>query len=174
MFMKEKLSAFVDNELTEVEEQRLLTELRSDEEMRATWGRYHVARAAMRNELGGFACADLRRAVTEKVAGEPPHQASYFRSKTLAKAVSGLAIAASVATIAIVSLRSPVAPPATSNSIVQAPAEATAVTQVRDRGGTRVLTTADTLNSYLMEHSEFAPTAGMLPYVRSVNYDNNR
>src|SRR3990172_2764439 len=49
--MKEHLSALMDNELDELSERRLHTQLASDADLRQSWERYHLARAALRGEL---------------------------------------------------------------------------------------------------------------------------
>ena len=49
--MNEKLSAFMDNELDELETRRLLATLAEDEALRAAWGRYHLAGAVLRRRL---------------------------------------------------------------------------------------------------------------------------
>src|SRR6266566_3181149 len=108
--MNEKLSAFVDNELTQFEERHLLTELRSDEPLRATWGRYHVIRAALRNELAGMVYSRVPESVAGTILHEPLRRDRRALALTLSKAIGGIAIAASVAAFAILSLRSPVAP----------------------------------------------------------------
>jgi sigma-E factor negative regulatory protein RseA len=174
--MNENLSAFVDNELSEFEERRLLVELGHDPQLRATWERYHLIRAALRNELERLAPATLSGAVAEVVAREPLRRHWRTSATMLGKTVGGLAIAASVAAIAILSLQSPVTPRGETESVAQATAGGQAV-RVATPVAARVPTAADALNAYLVEHSEFAPTAGlgnMLPYVRTVGHDSNR
>ena len=173
--MNEKLSAFVDNELSEVDERHLLVELRHDPRLRATWERYHLIRAALRNELESLAPTTLPGVVTEVISREPMPRRWRATATTLGKTVGGLAIAASVATFAILSLQSPVAPRGETVTDAQATAGGQAA-QVATPVAARMPTEADALNAYLVEHSEFAPTAGMgnmLPYVRMVGYDES-
>ncbi len=174
--MNEKLSAFVDNELSEFEERRLLVELGHDPQLRATWERFHLIRAVLRNELERLAPATLSGVVTEVVAREPLRRDWRATATMLGKTVGGLAIAASVAAIAILSLQAPVTPRGETESVAQATVGGQAV-QVVTPVAVRAPTEADALNAYLVEHSEFAPTAGMgnmLPYVRTVGYASNR
>lgn len=174
--MNEKLSAFVDNELSEIEERRLLVELGHDPQLRAAWGRYHLIGAALRNELERVMSAKLPNAVAEVVACEPLRHRWRARAATFGKSIGGIAIAASVAAIAIWNLQSPVAP--RGETAATAPIAASGQTvQVAAPVAARVPAATDALNAYLVEHNEFAPTAGMgnmLPYVRTVGYDNNR
>jgi sigma-E factor negative regulatory protein RseA len=168
--MNEKLSAFVDNELSEIEERRVFAEINGDPGLRATWGRYHLIRAALRKELDHVAPAGLCGTVARAIAAEPVQR--YALARRLGKVVGGLAIAATVATVAILNFPTPLTPsrdtaPVASNR----PATAVAArTEARPSAATHPL------NAYLVEHNEFAPTAGMgnmLPYVRSVKHDNN-
>ena len=176
--MNEKLSAFVDNELSELEERRLVADLAYDAELRAAWERYHLIGAVMRNELESIAPANLPGAVAAAIAREPL-QAKKISRTMIAKAVGGLAVAASVAVVAVLSLQSSVAPLSQESSVAQLPttSQSARTTNAAVPIPVRVPTAADTLNAYLVEHNEFAPTAGMghmLPYVRSVNHDNKQ
>ena len=174
--MNEKLSAFVDNELSDLEARRLLVELGRDSQLRAAWERYHMIRAALRKEPENIAPATLPGAVAEAVAREPSHRDWRASATTLGKTAGGLAIAASVAVVAILSLQSPVAPRGEGASVGQVTA-ADQAAQVAMPIKAGVVPSADALNTYLVEHSEFAPTAGMgnmLPYVRTVSHDDNR
>ncbi len=49
--LQESLSAVMDNEADELELRRILAGSQSDAELRATWSRYQIARAAMHREL---------------------------------------------------------------------------------------------------------------------------
>jgi sigma-E factor negative regulatory protein RseA len=169
--MNEKLSAFVDNQLSELEERRLLDELVRSDELRARWGRYHLISAALRRELGHVVPLDTPAAIANALATEPRHRHGLRLAFSATKIAGGLAIAATVATVAVLNLPIAVTPEkqaATVAAAVPAPASSTSP---------RTSDATHPLNAYLLEHSEFAPTAGMgnmLPYVRSVNHDPNR
>jgi len=169
--MNEKLSAFVDNELSELEEQRVLAELERDPALRATWERYHLIRATLRNELKDATATNVSAAVASAIAREPAHRNRRVLAVTV-KALAGLAVAATVAAVAIIMVQTPTTAPAEIAAVPKAPL---GIVPVRD-GAPLTPMAADSLNAYLLEHSEFAPTAGMgnmLPYVRSVNHDSN-
>lgn len=181
--MKEKLSAFIDNELSELEERKMLAELERNEELRSTWERYHLIRAAMRNELKGTARTNISRNVASAVSHTASQAGRRALAVTIGKAVGGLAIAASVATVAILSLQSPSTGPVASGNVATAtsPVGGKLVPVVDGLAPAGLRNSPapvdDTLNTYLLEHNEFAPTAGMsniLPYVRTVNDDNGR
>jgi sigma-E factor negative regulatory protein RseA len=172
--MNEKLSAFVDNQLSEIEERRLLDELGRNDELRACWGRYHLIRAALRREPVQRVSLDVRAAIAAAVAADSGVRDRRQHEKrrlaiNIGKAVGGLAIAATVATIAILNLPSAITPeqqaPAVAKIAPPAPGAPVAGAQP-----------SHPLNAYLREHNEFAQTGGvgnMLPYVRTVNHEDN-
>jgi len=168
--MSEKLSALMDNELSELEQRRLLEELKGDANQRATWERYHVIRGALRKEDLYRAPASIADAVARAIESEPARRRSF--TANLTKIAGGFAIAASVAVVAIVSVQSPFGPSKDTSPVAQtAPAAATLVAQP----GPRAPAPANPLNRYLVEHGEISPSAGMgnmVPYVRTVNHDN--
>lgn len=180
--MKELLSAFLDNELSEHEERRLLRALSADPELRSTWERYHLAQQALRRELGPL----LANGFAARVAAGLPDSAAPCGDAAAARAVAFpaalklagfLAAAASVAALTLFGWQALYAPKETS-----APALTTAEARHVVRAGSMRWNTdrreAETaLNMYLVEHNEFAPTSGvsgMLPYVRVVSYDSER
>lgn len=167
--MNEKLSAFLDNQLSELEERRLLVELGRDPSLRDTWGRYHLIRAALRRELDHAGPLSVADAVAGALDGEPDHQRRRFY--TIGKAVGGFAIAASVATFAILNMPTSRVAPSNGPAAAVAQNSATATTPAAASAASQ------SLNAYLLEHSEFAQTPGMgnvLPYVRTVNHENGR
>jgi len=171
--MNEKLSAFVDNQLSELEERRLLEELDRSDDLRSRWGRYHVIRAALRRELDQVVPLNVRAAITAAVAMDAGITDRRQRERrrfafNIGKAVGGLAIAATVATIAILNLPTPITPE------TQAPAIAKTSTPPAPGAPVLAAQPSHPLNAYLREHNEFAQTAGvgnMLPYVRTVNHE---
>jgi sigma-E factor negative regulatory protein RseA len=172
--MNEKLSAFVDNQLSEIEERRMLEELHRDDDLRARWGRYHLIGAALRRELDQVVPLNVRTAIAAAVTmdsgiGDRRQRERRRVAFNIGKAVGGLAIAATVAAIAILNLPAPVTPesqaPAVASNAAASPAGAPVV----------AAQPSHPLNAYLREHSEFAQTGGvgtMLPYVRSVNHED--
>jgi sigma-E factor negative regulatory protein RseA len=167
--MSEKLSALMDNELSELEERRLLKELEGNAELRATWERYHVIRAAMRKDTGNAAPAGLVDAVARAIDGEPARRPRF--AVTLGKAVGGLAVAATVTAIAILNFPSPLAPNDEALAKVPVPAATTVAERSNVPGSS-----ASPLSTYLAEHAKVAPSAdmgNMSPYVRTVN-DNQK
>lgn len=72
-FFAESLSALVDNEATELELQRLLKASQSAPEIKATWGRYQVASAVIRQDLPLFAAGHFAARVSAAIAAEDAH-----------------------------------------------------------------------------------------------------
>ena len=175
--MKEKLSAFVDNELDELDEHRVHTALAGDALLRRTWERYHLARSALHQELEIVLPPDMAERVARRIAGEPSEAGSYRRHQ-LARLAGTLALAASVAAIAILGVQRVNAPPAQPATLAaSSPVNPEPVVRVgTTRWDTKEPEAEDALNAYLMEHNEFASNiGGMMPaYVRVVGYDSDK
>jgi sigma-E factor negative regulatory protein RseA len=196
--VKEQLSALVDNELSEFEERRILQELDRDPQLRGAWQRYHLIRAAIANELDHVPSHASTDRIAAMLAAEPVVTARRSAGQ-LPRMAGGLAIAATVAGIAIFGLQT-LSPPATTR-----PAPTSPASMVSDKpaaplvaGTTRAVdpsaaiqtvrssnTRWDTpepedeqmLDVYLVQHSEFASAGmrGMLPsYARVVGYSSNQ
>jgi sigma-E factor negative regulatory protein RseA len=167
--MNDKLSALMDNELDEIETRRLWAALPADAAARAAWGRYHLIRAALRREPVTPA-ADIAEAVAARVAALPAPAGR----RPLARLAGQLALAASVAAVVLVGAREwlgGVSPPAPVAAQRETPVE---YLRAQTRWNTNERAIESALNGYLVEHNEFAPSAGvsgMLPYVRVVGYE---
>lgn len=175
--MNEKISALMDAELNELDERRVLETLAHDVDLRRTWGRYHLVRAAIGRQLDYVAPARLADNVYTKLQHTTitmtPNRFSGYRW------VGGAALAASVAALAIIGLptlqgpSTPATPTLAVSSFTPTDAVLASATEVsaNDEPG------KGRLNAYLVGHNEFMPTAGMggmLPYVRVVTYDRDK
>jgi sigma-E factor negative regulatory protein RseA len=100
--LQESLSAVMDNQANELELRRVL--MASDEpELRATWSRYHVARAVMHKELlDPF--LDIASAVSAAIADDAAPVAQQLR-RNLWRTVGRLAVAASVTVAVLAGVR---------------------------------------------------------------------
>jgi len=187
--MKEKLSALVDNELDELEERRVFTALEGDVALRRTWERYHLVRAALHQDVDVVVAQDAAEQVTRRIQAEPSTAGSFQRHR-VTRFLGTLAIAASVAAIAITGVQwvhrpAPAPLPALAANM-PAPLPALAANTPAPQNFIRSGTThwdmkepeaESALNAYLVEHDEFASTSGlggMMPYVRVVGYDNDK
>jgi sigma-E factor negative regulatory protein RseA len=180
--LKEKLSALVDNELDELSERRLLAQLEGDIELRCTWERYHLMRAALKRETVMIVTPQAAEQAARRLDAEPVSGVSHQR-RPIIRALGTLAIAASVAVIAITGVqwtRSPVSLPAPTAMLVaqEAPPQKQNIILSADTSQVTKTTEAENaLNAYLVEHDEFASTSGlggMMPYVRVVGHDSNK
>jgi sigma-E factor negative regulatory protein RseA len=109
---REHLSALVDGEISRETSRFLVRRLGVDDELRATWTRYHLVRDCLRHQDGALAGEDLCARINQALADEQPGKPSRSLPTGWLKPVAGVAIAASVALMAIVALDSgsPVAP----------------------------------------------------------------
>jgi sigma-E factor negative regulatory protein RseA len=169
--LHEQLSALADDELGAGEQTLLVKRLVTDKSLRQRLARYQVISDTLKGHLPdqvdpGFP-ARIRTALQDEAG--PPAVAYPDR---LFRPVAGLAIAASVAVVAILSLQSV---RQTGTESVPAIASAPAPTDyIRAEGQPPVASipgTVRNLDAYLVNHNEFAVNRGMqgmLPYVRIV------
>lgn len=176
--MKEKLSALVDNELDDLDERRVMTALEKDADLRRTWERYHMVRLALRQELDAYMPSGMAERVAARINMEPANTGSFRRQK-FTRYAGTLAIAASVAAIAIASLQwfnRPVSIPVVPLATIQpAPENIIRAGTTRWDIQQKEPEAVSALNAFLVEHNEFASSSGiggMMPYVRVVGYDN--
>lgn len=96
----ESLSALMDSEANEIELHRVLARA-SDPELRARWQRYHVASAALRNDVPQMMQLDISAAVSVAIDAEPSHG----RYRQVLRAAGSFAVAASVTVAVLVGVR---------------------------------------------------------------------
>lgn len=165
--MKEQISVLVDGESSSSEREKILRAMHADPELRDTWERYHLVSTAIRRELGVVLRSGLADRVQARLHSESPEPV--LRHRPYFKFAAGLAIAASVATIAIFSL-SPVQQPSRTPLAKASPVGASRTTVADSRQLPDEQQRA--LGPYLVPHGEFARTTGMLSYVRVVGYED--
>lgn len=192
--MNERISQLLDGELGEFERHRALRELDGNGELRGTWERYHLIRAALRKELSSAGHCRIADRVAARLLGESAGGSAFAPAggiRQAARWIGGLAIAASVATVAILNW-GPVAPTASAPAQTASVAPATAPVKpvaVASNDGTAATPTAgmtDTtapdeqqtqmdLGPYLVQHSEAAASTGAWrPYVRVISYPSDQ
>jgi len=165
----ERLSALVDGELDAWETRVLVARLAADGALRARWERYHLIGEALRGRLPRGA---LDPALAARVRARLPQQAppGAAAGRRWRWAAAGLALAASVAAVAVLALRDM---PQPGSAVPEM-----AATGARPAGNTRweavQPAVARRLNGYLVSHNENARAAvfqGVMPYARIVAYD---
>ncbi|MEO5703161.1 MAG: RseA family anti-sigma factor [Gammaproteobacteria bacterium] len=111
--IEEQISALMDGELSDTETHNLISTLQHDPELKKVWGSYHLIRAAIHNDLPDKLEQDVARNVINALASEPTVLAprsvaleSKLRSLSPAfRQIAGLAVAASVTALAILSVQ---------------------------------------------------------------------
>ena len=187
---REHLSAILDNEL-DSGSQSAIDDLLKTPSLKASWARYHLIRDSLQQNLPEAIDTDLAARISARIQDEPTILAPRPTTNSrLLKPVAGFAIAASVAAMAILGIQQnreegpgiqqqqvvSFTPRATVNStaIIQqtalnTPAEAQ-LRKVKANTNAR-------LNSYLVNYNEYRKNSdfqGMLPYVRTVTFENNK
>ena len=99
---REHLSCLMDGEISRETSRFLVRRLGADQELCATWARYHLVRDCLRHHEGGLASADLCRRVSQALESEPAQSRSRRLPLGWLRPVAGAAVAASVALMAIV------------------------------------------------------------------------
>jgi len=175
--LHEQLSALVDDELADTEESLLIRRLAEDQALCDSLMRYQLISDAMRNHLPQHVDPGFRRRVqmaleNESAAG--PGIPGAARARLLLKPLAGLAVAASVAVVAVVSFQDarqgqPAAPVIASmpadNAYIRANDGPQLASKPRD---------SRRLGVYLANHNEYAINRGMrgiLPYVHIVGHN---
>jgi len=175
----DKFSALMDGELHDAD--KFCEQLAKDNEMQAVWYRYHLARDAMKGQLSDFPALDVSAAVSQSLKDEPVILTSMWRRlspRYVMKQAAGLAVAAAVGTVAVLSVQQTQL--ATSDNTVIATAPT--VSQIQPGQIRQVsFTTRKKLDSavesklsgYLVNHNEFSDSirvSGVMPYTRIVSF----
>jgi sigma-E factor negative regulatory protein RseA len=171
----EQLSALVDDELTGSEHELLFRHIEKDEQIYGRLARYQLISDALQHHLPERVDPSFSLRLKRLLQAEPALR-GHPRLAALVRPIAGLAVAASVAVVAVVSLQTP-------RQDASAPAESVAALPAPD-GYLRVQDeapamaapgTADRkLDIYLVNHNEYAVNRGMqgmLPYVRLVGHE---
>ena len=175
---REHLSSLVDGEISRETSRFLVKRLGSDDELRATWTRYHLVRDCLRHQDGAIAGDDLCARVSQALENEQPVQASRSMPTAWLKPVAGLAIAASIALMAIVAIgpQAPGAPQAASEIADGAQVEQftspLSWTAAPNSNLASLNSQADTqntkMNSYLVRHYQATGSTGGKGFVTFV------
>lgn len=183
--IREQLSALADDELSEVERPLLLGRLQRDRQLRACLGRYHLIGEVMRGGDVPAATLGVADRVQQALTGDAPLHAAHARRAAWWKPVAGLAVAASVALVAVLSVTSlrtgdntaqvPTLASTQSPPAGTATASLASVTEAPSDRWDRLDPHIDKrLSGYLVNHNEYAASRGVqgvMPYVRIVGYD---
>ncbi len=170
----EQLSALVDDELADSEQALLVRQLVKKPELRERLLHYQVISDALHDKLPERIDTHFHQRVHAAIAQEVTIHASPSPSRlgALVRPLAGLAVAASVAVVAVISLQAVrQQDPASAPAVASAPG---ADNYIRAENAPAPAVPARGLDVYLVNHNEFAVTRGMqgmLPYVRIVGQD---
>jgi len=182
----EQLSILVDDELADHD--AILDRLTTDPELKARWSRYHLMRDVITGHMPEQPVGDIASRVSRALEQEPAILAPVHKHKRakkqlpfIMKQVGGLAIAATVSAVAVLTVQhtqdeSTTAPTeiAAAQPQVQPQLQSQPPAQVRYVTDTSGLDTAvqSKLSGYLVNHNEYSVTGnmqGVLPYMRIVS-----
>lgn len=188
--INERISALLDNELSQKEVRHTLDLLEQDASLRRKWDSYTLIGDAMRGEGMRYSADSIADRVQRRLEREPvnipvlrPLPAGYpgrFPSRWY-KSAGGAALAASVAVITVLAF-----PPLTDMTpepgrVVVAERNAPDPAPYLVQSSTRWKNLSEPkveskLNSYLIDHNEYAAPGGIgvMPYTNFVSYDSNR
>ncbi|GMR20003.1 MAG: hypothetical protein BMS9Abin36_0598 [Gammaproteobacteria bacterium] len=183
---KEKLSILMDDETNAAERERIIDAISRDQALREIWSRYHLIGTVIRQESAAHGAEVLPRRIAAGIEVETSSTSTVvsmpIRQRPMAKMVGSLAIAASVAVVALIGVQ--FRAPDSKQSAAQMVATTVPVATkdyIRAAGETRWKQrqpgTEHKLNMYLVEHNEFSPTTsikGMMNYGLIAGYDNRK
>ena len=168
--LHEQLSALVDDELDTNEQSLLVRRLITDDSLRRRFARYQIISDTLKGDLPERVDPGLHLRIQAALQNEAVPGVS--RLHKLMKPAAGVAIAASVAVVAVLSLQSvrdsvPVSVP----TVASAPAPSDYIRAEGQPLPVRQASRVRNLDAYLVNHNEFAVNRGIqgvLPYVRIV------
>ncbi len=187
---KEKISAFLDNDMHRDELMSFSLSAEADDAKVAQ--RYQMLGDALRGEMSDSSFVDVSHAVREALADEniadqmtaaepksspPSEKSGFFDISAWLKPVAGMAVAASVAVVMVVSVteqddNAGVAPVATNVEVQPAVQLAVEGKSIKNKA---IDNKATDLDPYINQHLEFAAQdtlQGRLPYVRAVSFES--
>ncbi len=180
--LNEQISALVDGELSQAEEALFIRRLAEDRDLQDALARYQLISDAMHEILPRQVDTGFSQRVRKALDAEPVVERRaglLVGTGPLLKPLAGLAVAASIALVAVFSLQTlrqeqmpvPVmaTAPADSDYIRATDGQQPAVSQL-----VRKAQNSRRLDAYLVNHNEYAISRsmrGMLPYVRIVGHE---
>lgn len=190
----ELISRSLDENLSELEKRRLNQKILSKEDGAQAWTRYHAVSAVMRKQFPSQLDKDFSQRVMQVIENdssqeEAPVQTGLHRAKSTVKQVAGLAVAASVAAVSVMSYQyfnKPVVDPnavisaeinlpaqvqpATPSTIQSLPVEFTPANLSSEQQNSLTVPEVEEniyfqqINPYIQEHSGFGSQRNMTPY----------
>lgn len=177
--LNEQLSALVDDELGTAEQALLLRRLAGDDNLCRQFTRYQLISDALRDHLPEQVTPDFHLRVQAALRDEPAPAAApaWARFGAFMMPAAGLAVAASVAVVAVLSLQTvrQADPQSASPTVASAPATTDYIRAEGQPPPAVASRPVRDLDAYLVNHHEITVNRGMrgmLPYVQIVGQDN--
>jgi len=180
----ELLSALVDGELQGQELDRALKFLESNEQARVQFQQYQFSSDVLHGSAHENNRVDLIDRISSALDDEPTYQidqAPKQKAQVIAfpkqfwKQAAGLAMAASIGALAVVGVisqpQNQLVPPMVAAVDVEAPVQTMSIAAKGNRWTVEEAEVADRLNTYLVDHNEYAGASGVFSYARVVSYD---
>jgi len=173
--LHEQLSALVDDELPQAEQALLLKQLGADAQLRDRLARYQLISDSLGNHLPPQIDSGFHKEIHAALQQEPAvHAKTAPRIAGLFRPVAGLAVAASVAVVAVFSLQTVREETGSDTAVVASVPVAEDYLRAEARAPANATpNTPQSLDAYLVNHNEYAVNRGMLPYVRLVGHEMN-
>ena len=182
----ELLSALVDGELQGDEFEQALQIVTTNEQARIQLQRYQLASDVLQGYGSGNLNVDITSQISAALVDEPVfNQTSTTKKKAQIipfpkqfwKQATGFAVAASVGALAVMGVMTQPQNqliPVTPLAAIEAPAATTTVVQAGNRWTVGEAEVENRLNTYLLDHNEYAGASGVFSYARVVSYDAGR
>ena len=167
----EMLSAVMDGEMEPT--QATLEQIGQDDSLRQGWSRYHLIRAVIQDRQAPDVYADLQAQVSTALQNEATILApkrKRFSAKGFAKQATGMAIAATIATIAVVTVQNGTVEQNETGQIAAVDKAQTTV-KVQPKDALQTVSTKEDsrlssdlearLSGYLVNHNEFTGSASV-------------
>lgn len=165
----DKISEWMDGELTERETRLQIERLKQDAELHRCWATFHLIGDVIRGEPA--LSRDFERRLAERLKGEPtvlaPRAPAARRYATYAlSAAASLSAVAVVGWMVFVNDTLAPKPEVAQSTVTSPPAAPSAELQLAN------VPSDGTMNEYIIAHQEFSPSSeiqGLAPYIRSVS-----
>lgn len=180
--LNEQISAMVDGELSHAEEALFIRRLVGDPDLQDALARYQLISDAMHETLPRQVDTGFSQRVRVALDAEPVfagRSGLMSRAESMLKPLAGLAVAASIALVAVLSLQTMRQEQSPVPAVATAPADSDYI-RAEDWGQPAVSQLANEAQSrkrldvYLVNHNEYSASRsmrGMLPYVRIVGHE---
>ncbi len=179
---RERISAMMDGELEGRDREIAIKDIEIDPDTKGSWQRYHMIGDTMRNTLPASVKPDLASRLNEMLEQEPtilaPKRKKKFNPSSYIKPLAGLAVAASVTAVAVVSFQggNQQAPGLEASAPLASNAIPETVRTVKFESVENTIE-ANQLNPYILNHNQFNSrmgVQGVSPQARLVGHGSSR